>query len=79
MKHYNKKPIKSGSIEGAVNGKFGIPSEKLIFSNSMKTSSTLSIGRKSVGLYMSRPKSSRSNPQNAPPVDQSGQFNELYT
>jgi hypothetical protein len=75
MKHYNKKPITSGSIQGAVNGKFGIPSKTLVFRNSMKTSSILSIGRKSSGMHMSRPKSSWSNPQNAPPVDQSGQSN----
>ena len=79
MKDYDKKPKTSGSTNKSVNGKFGIPSNTLITRNVMLRVSILKIGRRSIGLYMSRPKSSWSNPQNAPPQVQSGQFNELYS
>ena len=75
MKHYNKKPIRSGSIQGAVNGKFGIPSQSLKrFIFEMLNGQFRKV-KKTAGNYMSLPKSSWSNTQNSPPQGTSGQFN----
>ena len=77
MKHYDKKPITSGSIQRAVNGKFGIPSQSLkrfvfeLFNGKFRKV------KKTAGNYMSLPKSSWSNTQNSPPQGQWGQSNEL--
>ena len=69
MIHKNyQKPKSSGSIRTAVNGKFGIPSESLVKSNSLIRHTCTTKRPKTGGLYMSRPKSSWSNPQMAPPL-----------
>ena len=75
MKHYNKKPITSGSIQGAVNGKFGIPSQSLI--QSIKNCTMSTHIETTQGSGMDRPKSSWSCSQNSPPQGQWGQSNEL--
>ena len=72
MKQIYKKPRTSGSTTKSVNGKFGIPSNKLVNTNSLMRYSTLKKSNKTCGMHMSRPKSSWSNPQNAPPQDMSG-------
>jgi hypothetical protein len=72
MKQIYKKPRTSGSTTKSVNGKFGIPSNKLVNTNLLIRYSTLKKAIKSCGMYMSKPKSSWSNPQNAPPQDVSG-------
>lgn len=76
MKPYNKKPRNSRSIQGAVNGKFGIPSQSLtrfvfeLFNGKFRKV------KKTAGNYMSLPKSSWANTQNSPPQGQWGQSNE---
>ena len=80
MKQYNKKPLKSGHIIHAVNGKYGIPSQSLkrfifeVLNGKFKNG-----GSKPnwAGNYMSLPKSSWSNTQNSPPQDQRCHFNEI--
>ena len=65
MKHYNKKPITSGSIRGAVNGKFGIPSQSLI--KTIKNCTMSTNIETTQGSGMDKPKSSWSWSQNSPP------------
>ena len=77
MKQYNKKPIKSGHITHAVNGKFGIPSKSLKRFIFEQLNGQFRKVKKTAGGYMSLPKSSWCNTQNSPPQDQSRHFNEI--
>mgnify|MGYP003652936624 CR=1 FL=1 len=74
MKHYDKKPVTSGSIQGAVNGKFGIPSQSLI--QSIKNCTMSTHIETTQGSGMDKPKSSWSCSQNSPPQVVRGQSYE---